>query len=150
MRLATLAASTLLAGTLGCAAPREATRAEAPAKQGAPVTVDAALSPGHAHLTVHVLSAASQVSVGVRGLDGLTLTPPPALPRTDFASQETAVLEVPLTSPAGTLAVYVSGTFGGTPWSRAVTFAVGPSVGPSDAGVVQTDQGPLKVLPVGK
>jgi hypothetical protein len=153
MRLPSLAA--LLAGCSllslpGCAAQKDATREEAAAKATAPVTVDAALTPGHARVTVRFLSGASRVGATVRGLDGLTLTAPPALGRSEFKAQETAVLEVPLTSAAGTLAVYVSGTFDGIPWSRAVTFAVGPAIGPSDSGVVQTDQGPLKAMPAGK
>lgn len=150
--LSVLLACGALLALPGCAGLKEGLHAgDASGKPAAPVAVEAALSPGHARVTLRFLSPATQVAASVWGLDGLAVTPPPALPRTEYRAQETAVLEVPLGSPAGTLAVSVSGTFGGAPYSRAVTFAVGPGAGPGDAGVlVPTDQGPLRALPAGR
>jgi hypothetical protein len=129
------------------AAPRTS---EEPGKPTAPVTVDAVLSPGHARVTLHFDAAASRVSAGVRGLDGLRVTPPAALPRTEWGKGETAVLEVALGEPTGTLAVFVSGATAGNPWSRAVSFAVGALPGSEEGGVAPTDLGPVKVMPAGR
>jgi hypothetical protein len=137
-----------LVAFLGCT--HTAPAADSAEKRVAPVAVEAVLTARRALVTLRFEAAATEVTCGVRGLDGLTVTAPAPLARHDFQLGETAVLEVPLTSAAGTLAVFVSGSFNGTPWSRAVTFAVGPRQGASDSGIVHTDQGPLEVLPGGK
>jgi hypothetical protein len=150
-----LALAALLATALAC------TRAESPpvvleakvptlGKLTAPVAVTARLTSSSAHLTLRFEGAATGVTAGARGLDGLSVTAPtPGAPRS-YAPGETAELDVPLSSPSGTLAVFVSGTFGGLPMHRSVTFPVGsgPQLekqGPSR--LVQTDQGSLTVLP---
>jgi hypothetical protein len=139
------------------------TRSEAPAltltapvptsgKRTAPVTVTARLTPGLAQLSFRFEAAAEGVTLGARGLDGLEVRAPAVAAARGYAAGETASLEVPLASAAGTLAVFVEGAFAGRPMTRAVTFVVGAPAAAATraapAGVVETDQGPLKVMPV--
>jgi hypothetical protein len=150
MRLSLFAALAAMLGP-GCATTAEAVPPSSPgpgAKQTAPVTIDAQLTPGHAQVTLRFEAPASRVSAGVKGLDGLEVTSPGPLGKSAFQAGETATLEVPLRSASGTLAVFVSGSFAGNPWSRAVSFAVGPGASDSEPGVVQTDQGPVRAVPV--
>jgi hypothetical protein len=119
-------------------------------KPTAPVTVSAKLTPSLAQVTLRFEAAATEVTAGVRGLDGLQAGPAPALARGTYAAGETASLEVPLGSPSGTLAIFVGGTFGGRAMGRSVTFSVGTLPARTRAAgsnVVQTDLGPVKAMP---
>jgi hypothetical protein len=146
-------AALLCLAALGCtrAEPRLVT-APLPAegKPTAPVTVSAKLGPSLAQVTLRFESAATDVTAGVSGLDGLQAGPAPALPRAAYAAGETASLDVPLGSPSGTLAVFVGGTFGGRAMGRSVTFTVGTPPArarAADGDVVPTDLGPVKAMP---
>jgi len=118
-------------------------------KLTAPVTVTATFSPGRARVDLRFEAGATEVSAGVRGLDGLELGPTPTLGAATYAAGQVASLDLPLGTATGTLAVYLRGTFRGLPMSRTVTFALGerPRLGAQDEGVVQTDLGALKALP---
>jgi hypothetical protein len=103
----------------------------APPAQGkpqAPVEVTAQLAAGRAAVTVTFRSAASDVSVQVHGVDGLTVTSA-AQPISggEFAAGESVTLDVTFTEGAGRshLAVGVSGTFGSAARSAVASFAVG-------------------------
>lgn len=127
-------------------------------KRTAPVAIDAKLSADRARVTLRFETAASDVTIGLQGLDGLTLGPaerPAALGPRGFSAGEAVTVEVPFTSARGTLAVSVIGTFAGARQHRAVSFTVGaeaaPSVvAPSVAEPVTTDREQLMVLPSGR
>jgi len=128
-------------------------------KRTAPVAIDAKLSADRARVTLRFEAAGSDVTIGLKGLDGLTLGPgerPEAPGPRSFSAGEAVTVEVPFTSARGTLAVSVVGTFSGGRQHRAVSFSVGgaeaaPSaVAPSVAEPVTTDREQLMVLPSGR
>lgn len=179
--LALLASLAIVVVTaLGCAScAREDVRVAPVPLEGkatAPVAVEARLTRGTAALTLRFEAPATDVVLGVRGLDGLTLGSV-VLPTTAhaFAAGETLSWVAPLASPTGTLAVSVAGVFSGVRRARVVSFgitAAAPaptslpsrptttakatdteaeaSVGAVTEDTVRTDQGPLKVLPSGR
>jgi hypothetical protein len=124
-------------------------------KRTAPVAIDAKLSAARARVTLRFEAAASDVTIGLQGLDGLTLGPGEAPAARAFNAGESVTVEVPFTSARGTLAVSVAGTFAGARQYRAVSFAVGAEAAPSvaapvGAAPVTTDREQLQVLPTGR
>lgn len=133
-RFAFAAAALLLASpALGACSGHEATRKKetTTAVQGkaqAPVEVTAALGPGRATVAVVFRSVASDVTIDVHGVDGLTVTSA-ATPvgGARFAAGESASFEVAFTPGPGRshLVVAVSGTFGAGVRNAVASFAVG-------------------------
>jgi hypothetical protein len=141
-----------LFGALSCThSERSEERLSAPApvegKASAPVAIDASFSPAGAQLVLRFERAATDVTVGVRGLEGLGLVPTDAVGPRDFAAQETLTMQVPFASREGTLVVSVAGRFAGARRVRVVSFPVGAKEAPSTGTRVLTDHGGLKLLP---
>lgn len=102
--------------------------AAAPAKPGAPVDVRSTVAGDGVRLEIRFDSAGRDVSVSLRGTDGLVVLgdAQPVLGRRVGAGQ-TLVLEVGVQPAPGhsNLAVLVSGTFGGEARSRAASVGFG-------------------------
>jgi hypothetical protein len=97
-------------------------------KLRAPVTVEASISGGSAHVTVRFDRAATGVRVQVRGLDGLAVTSEPAPVKGGrFAAGEVATFDVAFTPGPGRsfLSVGVQGSFGAGRRATSVSFPVG-------------------------
>jgi hypothetical protein len=98
-------------------------------KPSAPVTVDAQLSGGSAHVTVRFDGDAKDVRVEVHGADGLQVTSVATpIQQAKFARGEVTTLDVTFTPGPGRsyLAVAVSGKFHGAGHRASVaSFAVG-------------------------
>jgi len=128
----------LAIGALACAAPeetrpeagREAARPASPvlAKAGAPVEIRSAANGDRVRLEMRFAAAARDVSVRLRGTEGLVVLgdAEPVRGRSVSAG-ETLVLEVGVEPGAGhsNLAVVVSGSFGGASRSRAASVSFG-------------------------
>jgi hypothetical protein len=113
-------------------------------KRSAPVAIDAELSHTHAKLTLRFETAGENVSVGVSGLDGLTIVGPTALlGEAKVTAGEVRVLAVDFSHTGGrsNLAVEVRGTFNGAPLGRVVTFVLGDGPMPKTGTRVVTDDG---------
>lgn len=123
-------------------------------KMSAPVSVDARLGDGQAHVTVRFDSPASDVKVSVSGVDGLVVKSS-AMPVDggSFVKDAVAAFDVAFTPGAGRshLVVAISGSFQGAQLSSVSTFAVGtPSPGQqkSPGNVVTGEDGQrIKVMP---
>jgi hypothetical protein len=132
--LVTLAAL-LAAPVLACScsqkaesAPGSAAVTAAPHKVQAPVTIDAAIGPGTARITLRFAAPATDVRVKVHGVDGLVVTSAPTLAEgATFTAGEEAGFDVAFTPGAGRshLAVVVDGHFSGAHRAQVVTFAIG-------------------------
>jgi hypothetical protein len=97
-------------------------------KPRAPVRVEAALAAGKADLTLTFGAAASNVTVEVRGTNGLEVTGgEQPIENGEFASGDAAHANVTFTSPEGRarLVVTVSGDFNGVRQATVASFAVG-------------------------
>lgn len=108
--------------------PGGATSRPARPKPQAPVTITAAPGAGGATVTVRFDGAASDVSVEVRGLDGLAVASgATSLSGRRFARGEAVTLEVLFAqgADAGELAVAVTGAFAGGRQFTTATFPVG-------------------------
>ncbi len=139
-RIAAAAAALLLALPALAASPAEKPAAAAGGKGAAaatrtfhgkaeaPVSVTTALRSGGATVTVRFLSAASDVAIEARGLDGLTLTSAsPVLSGGRFARGESLAFDVTFTEGPGRsqLVVSVSGRFGPATRSAVAVFPIG-------------------------
>ncbi len=123
-------------------------------KTKTPVAVSAVFAEGRATVTLRFEQAASDVSIGFRGLDGLSVQNQPDLPKQSFKRGETLKLEVALTPGPGMshLALDLEGTFAGQRRLDVRTFAVGePTPAQQKAKADQTfrteDGRRLKLLP---
>jgi hypothetical protein len=123
-------------------------------KVSAPVTVDAQLGDGQAHVTVRFSAPASNVKINVYGVDGLVVksaaTP---VDGSTFTEASTTSFDVAFTPGPGrsNLVVAVNGSFRGSQRSSVLSFAVGtPSAEQQQsAGTVVTgDDGQrIKIMP---
>lgn len=151
--VAALAAAPLL----GCAERSSgATPSAAPVagKTAAPVTIEAHLLGGQARLTFRFAARSSGVDISVNGVDGLSVTSAPALVQNGtFERGATAEYVVDYRPGEGrsSLAVAVSGVFGGQPRARVVTFPVGEPGGgvaqPATSPAPAQDGERVKLLP---
>ena len=136
------------------AAPPSSGPATETAKVSAPVTVEAQLGDGQAHVTVRFSSPASGVKINVHGVDGLVVKSA-ALPvdGASFTQASSTSFDVAFTPGPGRshLVVAVDGSFQGAKLARVSTFAVGtPSREQQQAGgnVVTDDQGQrIEIMP---
>lgn len=145
------------ASPAGKPVPAAATGGPAQASHGkvaAPVRVTTQLRAGGATVTVRFLSAASDVSIEARGLDGLTVTSAGSvLSGGRFARGESLRFDVLFAEGPGRsqLAVSVSGRFGPAIRSAVASFPIGrPSAEQQKAaGSATTDSSGqrIKVLP---
>jgi hypothetical protein len=117
-------------------------------KPAAPVEIAASFDGDHARVEVGFLAAASTVTVGVRGLDGLVVTSEATPISGAFAKGTRAAATVKLTVPPGqsNLVVTVSGVFAGVRTTRTATFTLGR---PTPAQAEQPSTG-VKVEPSGE
>jgi hypothetical protein len=166
--LAVLSSLLTLLATEGCtpaakaAAPpsteSEAGKATAPeaeaGKVTAPVAVEAQMGDGKAHVTVRFASPASDVKIGVYGVDGLAVkSAAQPVEGQAFAATSTTSFDVTFTPGPGRshLVVSVSGSFNGAARAKVSSFAVGtPSAAQQQTGnvVVGEDGVPIKLMPV--
>lgn len=131
-RTAIVAACLALAACTHNATPAPTTKVSEPlpaeGKPMAPVDVTAELSSGTARVSVRFVAAASDVTVGVSGADGLKVTSA-AAPLTEASAKqnETRTFDVAFTPGPGRsmLVVNVTGTFNGARSTRVVSFDVG-------------------------
>jgi hypothetical protein len=150
------------AATTGAAAMPSATEASPNVdakpylKPGAPVRVESSVSDTAVKLTLRFESAGSNVSVAVRGLDGLELKSATQLMKgASVKAQEAQVFELSFVPVKGeaTVGVYVDGEFGGARQTRVATVTVGKpnpnALTTSDS--MTTDSGlKLKLMPAAK
>lgn len=123
-------------------------------KVSAPVTVEAQLGDGQAHVTVRFSSPATNVKIGVYGLDGLVVksaaTP---VNGSSFTEASVTSFDVAFTPGPGrsNLVVAVNGSFRGAQRASVSTFAVGtPSAEQQQSvgTVVTGDDGQrIKIMP---
>ncbi len=113
------------------AKPAAKAKAAAKAPVGKPragATATAVMADGRATVTVRFDSAATDVAIGVRGVDGLAVTSDATpLSGARFQRGQTATFDVAFTPGPGRshLVVDMSGNFGGQVRSSIQTFAVG-------------------------
>lgn len=128
--IALLAALLALPALADGPSPKQSVKAaRAPAgKPRAPASVTARIGSGLATVTVRFDAAASDVTIGVGGVDGLTVTSDPSpLTGGRFTRGQTVTFDVGFAPGPGRshLAVTVGGTFAGQQRHVAQTFAVG-------------------------
>jgi hypothetical protein len=105
-----------------------AAAAQAPSKVGAPVKVEATLGEAAARVEITFLSAGRDVSVELRGTEGLAILGDPLpIQGGSFAAGQTVALDVAFApgEAHSNLAVLVDGEFAGGRRSRAASFTVG-------------------------
>jgi hypothetical protein len=155
LAVAVAVAAAPLAGCARSAPPAPPTAEAPPGKPGAPVDVDARVLGDRAHVTFRFFAPSEGVRIDVKGVGGLVVTSAPALVQNGtFERGVTAEYDVTYAAPppAGrqpALAVSVTGTFGGQPRARILTFPVGepapaPKAGPAATG---QDADDAKALP---
>jgi hypothetical protein len=110
-------------------------------KAGAPVQISATAAATAAEVRVLFEVAGTDVSIEVRGVDGLRVTGPAQPVRgASYPAGGVATLSVPYTAPSGesNLVVTVQGRFGNAVSSRVASFTVGS---PSPQQLKQSQQG---------
>jgi hypothetical protein len=134
-------------------APHEA---EIPGKNKAPVVLDVQMNNGVAHVTLRFETAARDVNVDVKGVDGMQVTSAPSLVAYgQFSAGQTATFDVAYTPGPGrsNLAVSVIGTFNGVRLGTTTMYGVGTPTEEQKRtpGDVTTDSSGqrIKVLPSG-
>ena len=161
-RLALAVFSSLLTlVSLACTSPAKAapdSRNEPVAgKVSAPVTVDAQLKEGQAHVTVRFASPATDVKINVYGVDGLAVKSAASpVEGSSFTEASVATFDVEFTPGPGRshLVVAVNGSFRGAQRSSVSSVAVGSPTAAqqqSPGNVVTGDDGQrIKVMPTGE
>lgn len=154
-------AAALLAALLALPAladgPSSAKAARAsPGKARAPATVTARIGSGAATITVRFDAPATEVSIGLGGVDGLAVTSDPTpLSGGRFRRGQTVSFDVAFTPGPGRshLAVTVGGTFAGQERHVAQSFAVGSPTAeqlkPAVPATTDSTGQRIKVMPAG-
>lgn len=132
--------------------------AQTPAgKPRAPASATARIGDGMATVTVRFDSPASDVTLAVSGLDGLTVTSDPTpLTGGRFRRGQTVTFDVGFTPGPGRshLALTIGGTFGGQQRNVSQTFAIGSPTAeqqkPAVPPVTDSQGQRIKVMPSGK
>lgn len=135
------------------AAPTSSSPTES-AKVSAPVSVQAQLGDGQAHVTVRFAAPASNVKINVSGVDGLEVksTKNP-VDGSAFTEDAVTSFDVAFTPGPGRshLVVAVNGSFRGAQRSSVMSFAVGtpsPEQQQSPGNIVTDDTGQrIKIMP---
>jgi hypothetical protein len=128
-----LAVLSSLAGLLDTACATEPAKVQAPpvvraGKPQAPVEISSTPGATSARVELVFLGAASGVTVEVAGVEGLRVTSPNTpVSGAEFVAGGVTTFDVTYEAPGGesTLAVFVTGKFGGAPSTKAASFAVG-------------------------
>ncbi len=130
----------------GAKAPDKANPPEQTAKPGAPVDVTAKLRTGGADLDIVFAADATNVTIKVWGVDGLTITKgatPVSAP--SMRSGQSMKVSVDYTAPAATqsnVAVSVTGMFGGREQAKVQSFTINAGAPPAAApgGEIKVDK----------
>lgn len=127
---------------------------EIPGKNKAPVALDVQMDNGVARVTLRFETAARDVNVDVKGIDGMQVTSTPSLVQSgQFSAGQTATFDVTYVPGPGrsNLAVSVMGTFNGSRLGTTTMYGVGTPTEEQKrtAGEVTTDSSGqrIKVLP---
>lgn len=145
--------------------PALTVQAEAPKKPQAkrmtvhkakvPVTVTTVFGDQKATLTLKFNQPVEEAAIGVRGLDGMTVSPLAPLQKTTFAKGEVFVLEVPFVAGPGRshLALDLEGRFLGQRRMGVFTFGLGKlsadQLKANQAPILTTESGQrVKVMPL--